>query len=1590
MDLLANMRKGLASITLTAMASTFMVAPVQAASLGFTDDAEIPSWADSAIQELMDQGVVSGNQDGSFAPNRQLNRAEVSKIIVLSTGIDLDTTGGPHFPDVAEGDWYYDYVETMYNQGWINGYPDGYFRPGVGINRAEIAKMVYKAFELDADTSGAPHFDDVTSGDWFYTYVETMYNDDLMRGYGDGTFGPANPVTRAETVNIVYNSQLLVLAPTGPAEGTLEIVLSDDTPRGTNIPYNATSVPFTTVEMTASDDADVEISSLTFTRLGLGDNDDFDNVWLEIDGFKVGNDKSVNNDDVVELRFNPPIVVPAGQTLVADLVASLDYQLAADGTCFASGSEGCNIGHHNRLALILPEDVVSTAANIAGDFPVEGEEMEVADYRVSEMKFSRLGSDTTVNVGDSFIEIGKFRMLNGSTTNKDVELRALTFKNDGTAQLEDDLENVSLYVSGEQVSAETIIDGDYVTFRLDNGVTGGYIVEDGDSRIFSIRADIVSAEQGDVVNFKIDNFEDVVGVEIGTAFGVKAISGDTNGATFASTTTTDDTSISCRDQSAEDNCARLRAYAIDAGDLNISRDPASLGNQQYAPGSNDVVAMTARLTVDQPIIVDGVRINVLEASNSSTATLLDSLDELNASFDNFRLFLDDSLIDTENDFVGTFGANGVGAYLNFNTTFEISGTSVLKLVANIQDEAATGSQLRLEVQTDAFASPEFISTGDQVSLSNIQGSAQASFVQVKESNLIITRTDGLSNGDRIVAGVNDVSFMKFVLDNNDSGDVNTTSISIQGIGNGAATNYKNFTVAMFVNGEQQGSSRALETDGTATFNDLSVVIPSAAQTEFEIVVDTIEASANSNPANTTLVNGATAIAVVGGPVYHNTTGVVAGAQLDTITFAGTDTGTDLTGEVETVVISDAGGTRTYTLTFADDANSTTATPVLAGPVTTGVPAQAYTVVPAGGTTTVTAGTPGTPFTITSLTNTSAAGDVTKEISATSANTTPNTPAVAGDLVASAGSMSISTPSGTTSALAAGDQVVISSDGTISAVNAEILTVATAASAGATSLTFTTALAQSHGGDEFVAKVVTQYPIGTSVFDVADASKIEVGDSLTIGGEACIVSAVSGNTVTCDFNSTLAGDQGSTVPHAIGDAVIETTTGNNIRFVITAVDADNIENGQNVLVYENTKTLGSGTTNQLDEDLDSDGAPLLDNIDNGATENNENCDIDGVETNATLEGDTNDSSANNFLCGVRFALVQSGQLSITEGNRINNESNILIAGSNDVEVFKLRLSAADDEVEIRDLFFVNTGDATFGDRVDFKLYNESGALVQQKQMTGTTLHFELANQDRIRVPKDDSTVLTLKVDVRSITKANQTGKKLVLALSQAAGTNNEGVEAVTAATGSDLTGSDINIVDQDTVTAGLQVPTSEQYIAYRTMLTFANAAVQPTYEGTGSKAAIFNFMTTNDAAGEGIFNKIVFDVSAQGTTIGAGGYELVRHSSSSYTDGTPTVIATDAAGTVTATFDNFSEDIDGTNYYQIRAIGGYVDATLGTGDDSNISVGFKADAAPSVAATAAGVAGNIVWSDRSNNGGDGQYLNGYEIPMPIAQATGVKQ
>ena len=1469
MNLFKFLKKSLATVTSTALLASLVVVPSTQAALNFTDAAEIPSWATEAIEELVDQGVISGNDDGSFAPNRQLNRAEVAKIVALATGVEVVSPVSQTFPDVPRGAWFYDYIETMYANGWIDGYPDGYFRPEVGINRAEVAKMSVQAFGIDQVTPRTPSFSDVRSTDWFYSYVETAVDNGLMLGYGDGTFGPSNPVTRAETAVISYNSQLVVAEPAGPADGTLEVALSNLSPRGTNVPYNATSVPYATFAMTASDDADVEISSLTMTRLGLGDNDDFKSIWVEIDGFKVGSDKSVNNDDIAQLRFNPPIVIPAGQTVLADVVASLE-------------NDPNDVGHINRFALVSNIDVQSTAANVVGAFPIEGEEMEVANYTVSELDFETLSPNgSTVNVGDQFVEIGKFRLNNVSESNKDVEIRAVTFKNDGTAELVNSLQNVVLYVSGQQISAETIMDGDYVTFRLDNGVTGGYILEDGQQRSFSIAADIVSAEKNDNIQFKIDNYEDVVAVEVGTAFGVRTTNSSGNTAETVSCNGTADPA-----EEAEDDCATLGLYTVDAGALNVSRDSSNPGSTEYAPGTNDVVTFVARVVVDQPMVVEGVTTRITDIDNIDPTASDDDdngtnpdtdpkVSDFNETFENWKLYVNDSIIDSQTKVDEATSAGAAGSdtlTVVFDSSFELAGTSIIQLTVNVDSNAADNASFKTALYAEDFDNPEYISTGESVDTSNdVVGSAVGSSITVISSEMEATRTDGFSN-KQIVAGVTKVTALKFVLDNNDSGDVNVTSLSLAAAATGSARELDNFTATLLVDGQQQGSTKNVDEttsgsgNGSINFNDISIVVPSSTQKEFTVAIDTNQTSADSVTFTT---NGAY---VSDDSSSDTSSGSTAAKQVDTVTIGGTFEA----GDVFTTTVN---GTAYAHTVVAGDTNNDGIATSLAALVNAD---SAVSASASGSVVTVTSATAGTAFTISS---TATNGGATDDQTATDANTTPNVVAATDGIAVDGGTGSISV----------GDYVSFETSGGTEVIAA--VTEAVTSSSTTLKLDYVAALGEDYAN-------VTTNGLNFSTDNVAADTTVSLLHSFSLS--------------------------------------------------VTNVEADNRDNGNSVK-----------TTNIDDSDND---------------------------------GNNEEEVSDDNLAGTTIELIASGTL-VVEASDAGLESEVIVAGSADNEVFKIKLEASDDDIEVTDLYLIQDADKDGNpdttneveDRGSFALYDEEGNELDTANMTSGELSFNLGSKS-VLVQRDGTEYLTVRFNANDITQASETNKQLYLRVDSTPDETNavNGVEAQTAATSANLGSDFVLLEDQDE---------SLNYVVLDSSITIAHGSDQDLLQSTStSNDPLYRFTVSADANGEAGLHRITININTTGATLDADqDFNLFRENGSDDILLATAVVSDPAGGaaptgSVTSVQLQFSienssgepttDDIGAgeTKEYYVAGV-----AAVTSTDSQSINYSILEDGDYAAADTAANLnagSSNIIWSDGSARGTEeNDFVNGYLITVP---------
>lgn len=113
----------------------------------FLDVSDQHPYFDS-IKVLELGGVVSGYDDKTFRPDNRINRVEFLKIVMKYAGISAGGNGC--FSDV-KSDWYAPYVCAAKVSGLVNGYNDGTFHPERNINFAEASKIIVNALEIGVD-----------------------------------------------------------------------------------------------------------------------------------------------------------------------------------------------------------------------------------------------------------------------------------------------------------------------------------------------------------------------------------------------------------------------------------------------------------------------------------------------------------------------------------------------------------------------------------------------------------------------------------------------------------------------------------------------------------------------------------------------------------------------------------------------------------------------------------------------------------------------------------------------------------------------------------------------------------------------------------------------------------------------------------------------------------------------------------------------------------------------------------------------------------------------------------------------------------------------------------------------------------------------------------------------------------------------------------------------------------------------------------------------------------------------------------------------------------------------------------------------
>ncbi|MDD5469187.1 MAG: S-layer homology domain-containing protein [Candidatus Peribacteraceae bacterium] len=131
--------------------------PLHAAALEYKNlgllytDAPFPPAETAGISLLTTLGAVEGNPDGTFRPNRTLNRAEFLKIaLVSSPNVRVSLSDAENcFPDISADEWFSRYVCLAKKRGIVGGYPDGLFRPANPVNYAEALKILGELYDYE-------------------------------------------------------------------------------------------------------------------------------------------------------------------------------------------------------------------------------------------------------------------------------------------------------------------------------------------------------------------------------------------------------------------------------------------------------------------------------------------------------------------------------------------------------------------------------------------------------------------------------------------------------------------------------------------------------------------------------------------------------------------------------------------------------------------------------------------------------------------------------------------------------------------------------------------------------------------------------------------------------------------------------------------------------------------------------------------------------------------------------------------------------------------------------------------------------------------------------------------------------------------------------------------------------------------------------------------------------------------------------------------------------------------------------------------------------------------------------------------------
>lgn len=166
------------------------------------NDIDAVAWAKEAIESLAENGIVEGDGSGGFLPNEPVKREAFVKMIVLA--MELDLNADSDFSDVPKNDWAYPYVSAAVKSGYINGISDTLFGRGQNITREDMGVIIARALNLEESDEKSDFTDADIISDYAIGSIEAVCQKGIINGMDDGSFAPKQNLTRAQAAVVIY------------------------------------------------------------------------------------------------------------------------------------------------------------------------------------------------------------------------------------------------------------------------------------------------------------------------------------------------------------------------------------------------------------------------------------------------------------------------------------------------------------------------------------------------------------------------------------------------------------------------------------------------------------------------------------------------------------------------------------------------------------------------------------------------------------------------------------------------------------------------------------------------------------------------------------------------------------------------------------------------------------------------------------------------------------------------------------------------------------------------------------------------------------------------------------------------------------------------------------------------------------------------------------------------------------------------------------------------------------------------------------------------------------------------------------------